>query len=475
LLTYEFPRDGRYALQVRDTTYGGNASWTYVLQATAGPVATSIHPLAVVAGGNAELHAQGPNLDPTETITLNVPAIAEEGPALFALPTAKGNTPAAPLVVTRHPLTLESDDAPAEGPSVRVVTLPAAICGRLGAANDLDAFRFEARKGQAFVFEVVARRAGASTDPLLRILNDRDDVLTEADDSPGLGKDARLEWSAPADGTFAVQIADLHSRGGDGFGYAIEAALATPDFTISCDPDKLNVGPAGRVPLFVQISRRGGFDGPVKVTLNGLPEGVSATALTIPTAMSQGLIVVSAAPGAKATAALLGLTGEGESTAGPITRNVSPRQEIYMPGGGRSTYPVETLALGVTDPSDVSVEASPATIVLKPGGTAEIDVTVTRKPGYDKGVNLAIPLQHLGGTHANPLPSGVTVREAGSKTLLGPTETKGKIILEARADASPIENIPICVMGHVSINFVVKTAYASGPISLSVAKSGSAE
>ncbi len=106
---------------------------------------------------------------------------------------------------------------------------------------------------------------------------------------------------------------------------------------------------------------------------------------------------------------------------------------------------------------------------MAPGGTATIDVTVTRREGFEQGVNLAILLQHLGGIHANPLPPGVKVRESGSKTLLSPKETRGKIILEADANAAPIENVPICVMGHVSINFVVKTAYASAPIAISVA------
>ena len=85
----------------------------------------------------------------------------------------------------------------------------------------------------------------------------------------------------------------------------------------------------------------------------------------------------------------------------------------------------------MTDPSDITVEASPREVVLAPGESTTLDVTVTRNPRYEQGVNLAILLQHLGGIHGNPLPPGVTVKEAGGKTLLGPKETKGKIILEA--------------------------------------------
>ena len=76
-------------------------------------------------------------------------------------------------------------------------------------------------------------------------------------------------------------------------------------------------------------------------------------------------------------------------------------------------------------------------------------------------------LQHLGSVHENPLPTGVTVKEAGSKTLLGPKETKGKIIIEAAASAGHAIK-PITIMGHVSINFVVKTAYCSRPILITV-------
>jgi hypothetical protein len=214
--------------------------------------------------------------------------------------------------------------------------------------------------------------------------------------------------------------------------------------------------------------------GPVTIELEGLPPGVTASPLTIPPGMTQGVVVVSAGPDARPAAALLTTRGRAQADGRELVRRAGPKQEIYLPGGGRGMYPVNTLALAVTDPSDVTVEARPSEIVLEPGKTATIDVTVTRHGGYDKGVNLAILLGHLGGTFANPLPPGVVVREAGSKTLLGPKETAGKIVLEAKPDAPPSEKVPIAVMGHVSINFVVKTAYASAPILVTVPSKGGA-
>src|SRR5205823_6076482 len=107
LLSYEFREAGTYRIQVRDTTYAGNPNWTYVLQATAGPYATSVLPLAVRPGERAELHASGFNFDKAQSIALDVPSDTRLGPASFPLPTAQGPTLPVPLVVTDLPLAVE--------------------------------------------------------------------------------------------------------------------------------------------------------------------------------------------------------------------------------------------------------------------------------------------------------------------------------------------------------------------------------
>src|SRR5262249_23020490 len=93
--------------------------------------------------------------------------------------------------------------------------------------------------------------------------------------------------------------------------------------------------------------------------------------------------------------------------------------------------------------------------------------TIHRRADYNKGVSLDILLQHLGGVFANPLPPGVTMVASKSKTLLG-TGNKGHIVLQAAPNAAPIEEVPICVLAHVSINFVVKVSYSSPALLLSV-------
>ncbi len=464
LLIYTFKKAGTYRLQIRDTNYAGNANWTYVAQLTSSPFATAVFPTAINPGKPAQFTGTGANFDAKKPLSLDAPASTPTGISHFALKTDRGPTQAFPLVVTDLPIVKEVGDTPAEIDRAQLVSLPAAICGQLLERNDVDCYKFEAKKGQIYAFEVVARRARSAADPTLRIIDAKGNQIQEIDDSPGLGKDLRVEWTAPSDGVFGLRVFDLHNRGGAEFGYALLAQPAKPDFVAVCDPDKINIGPGSRTPMFVKVTRRAGFTGAVTASFANLPPGVSASPLTIPPGMTQGEIVVSATSDAKPLGTFVTLHARGEG----IDSNIAPNQEIYLPGGGRGLYPVSTCALAVTKPSDILVDARPSEIILKPGETATIDVTVMRQNGYAGGVNLAVNLSHLGQVYASPLPTGVTLKDAGSKTLLGPKDTVGKIVLQAAPDAPACDKVPIAVMGHVSINFVVKTAYSSGPILITI-------
>ena len=83
--------------------------------------------------------------------------------------------------------------------------------------------------------------------------------------------------------------------------------------------------------------------------------------------MTQGVLIVGADSDAQRVAEMVTLKAEGSTPDGPLIRRVSPEQEIYVPGGGRAVLEVKTLALAVTDPSDIMVEARPAAITTNRG------------------------------------------------------------------------------------------------------------
>jgi hypothetical protein len=349
--------------------------------------------------------------------------------------------------------------------------MPCGVSGRIAAANESDRFTFRASKGQAYVFEIEARRVASSLDPFLSVQDAAGKEVASNDDSDG--KDSRLEWTAPADGEYALSVRDLNGRGGPEYVYRLVARPAKPDFSVRVDGDKAQIGPGGGTAWYVKVTRREGFTGEVALAIRGLPEGVTAICPVIPPTMTEGCILLTASPDAKVAAVPVTVVAtaslpDAAGTAVPTTRTATPIQEIYTPGGGRGLYPVSLQVVSITDPQDITLSATPAKVSLTPGGTARIDVTVKRREGFNKGVTLDLLLQHLGTVYGNPLPPGVTIDEGASKTLLGESETAGHLVLRAAADAKPVTDLPIGVLGQVSINFVVKVSYAT-PISLTVA------
>jgi hypothetical protein len=405
---------------------------------------------------------------------LNVP----KEPGLHAVQVDVGGVRANPSAFFVSPLPPVEEKEPNDTPDQATrFTVPNILNGRIGVRRDLDHYRFTGAKGKAIRFEVQARRFGtvlqSGLDSMLEVLTPQGKMLASNDDA--FGKDASLVFTPPANGEYVLRIRDLNSKGGDTFVYAIEADWALPDFTLRCDPDKAMIGPGASTAWYVHVTRQNGFTGPVKVDVKDLPKGVSASPLTIPPEMTQGVIVLTATTDVPRDAAVVQVIGSGEVVRDgkpqAVTRLATPNQEIYVPGGGRGRFNVHLQAVAVTDPSDIlQVDVQPKTLTLKPGEEVRLNVTIQRRADYQKDVTLSVLLSHLGGVFGNPLPPGVTVVDGKSKTALRGGSCQGHIVLKAAANAAPIEKVPITVLAHVSINFVVKVSYASPPLLVTVKK-----
>lgn len=469
LLTYKIPKDGNYVLQIRDAKYDGDPRWVYAVRITDRPFISHLFPMAGNPGKVVEVEPVGSARLAQPKIQLKAP----DKPGLheMQLVAAGRSTNPVPFYVTELPCITETEPNDTIAAANRV-TVPCAINGRIGTRRDMDHFIFKAAKGKALKLEVKARRFNtefrSSLDSFLEVLSPTGAVLASNDDETG--KDAGLVFTPQADGDVIVRLRDLNSKGGDTAVYCLEISEAKPDFTLRVDPGKAMIGPGSSIPWYVLVTRTNGFAGPIDVTIDGLPAGVTCTALTIPPTMTQGLMVLTAAPGAKVAATPVRVIGKAKIGDATIERIAALSEEVYLPGGGRGRIDAVMPAVAVTEPSDIlRVDVTPKEISLKPGEEVKLDVTITRRPDYDKSVSLDVMLRHLGSIYGNPLPPGVTIDDNKSKTLIG-TGNQGHIILKAAANAAPIDNVPISVLAHVSINFVVKISYSSPVIPLSVRK-----
>jgi len=486
MLAYIITKTGAYYLQVRESTYDGDQRWVYAIAATNRPYVSHVFPMAGNPGKTIDVEPIGSARAIRDKFKLLVPdAFGVQQIQLGFDPLTPDPSPAegrggklnpASFIVSNLPqfVEVEPNDEPAKA---NRVTIPAGVNGRIGKKRDADHYVFAATKGKPIRMELKARRFGtllnSSLHGILEVITPKGDLVASNDTTHG--QEASLVFSPAADADFILRVRDLNSKGSESSVYFVEMDWATPDFTVRCDPDKTMIGPGSSTSWYVHVNRVNGFAGPVDVTIKGLPKEVTASPLTIPPTMTQGVIVLAAAANAGLNAANVEIVGTAKAMIDgkeqTLVRGVTPNQEIYLPGGGRGRFDVNLQTVAVTSPSDIrKVLVSANNVTLKPGQEVKINVTIERSPEYDKGgVFLDVLLQHLGAVIGNPLPPGVTVVLAKSKTLLG-NASKGHIVLKADASAAPVDNVPICVIANVSINFVVKIHYASEPILVSVKK-----
>ncbi|MFO0966859.1 MAG: PPC domain-containing protein [Gemmataceae bacterium] len=475
MLSYTIPKAGVYYIQVRESTYDGDPRWVYALLATNRPYASHVYPFAGNPGKKIQVEPIGSAAKVSKKIDLVVPD--RLGLTQARLPVGKEETNPVTFLVNNLPPVFEQEPNDTPEQATRV-TLPAGINGRIDKRRDMDHFVFAAKKGQAVQFELKARRFGtllnSSLHGVLEVMDRKGAILALSDVSHG--QEAKINFNPAADGDYVLRVRDLNSKGGESFVYHIEADFARPDFTLRCDPDKAMIGPGSSTAWYVHVVRENGFAGPVAVEVKGLPKDVVASPLTIPATMTQGLIVITAQPSAVAKTVTnvevigTGAVKDGAGKETVLTHRAVSNQEVYSPGGGRARFDVDLQTVGVTEPSDIlRVGVSTTEIVLKPGEEVKIDVEILRRADYDKSISLDVILQHLGSKIGDPLPPGVQIVAGKSKTLLG-TASKGFITLKADAGAAPIERVPVSVLCHVSINFVVKVSYSSPVIWVSVRK-----
>ena len=117
------------------------------------------------------------------------------------------------------------------------------------------------------------------------------------DGGPGYGKDSRVTFTAPADGTYYARVADVRNQGGDDFAYRFTIREPVPDFLISAAPVNPNIPEGSKIPVEVTVLRQEGFEGPVEVEFDGLPEQLMATKGVIPAGERSVTLLLSLKPG----------------------------------------------------------------------------------------------------------------------------------------------------------------------------------
>jgi hypothetical protein len=468
---FTLSEDGRYCLEVRDARYAGSGRYVYCVELASRPYAHATFPLSVQSGTTTAAVAIGHGLGESTDVELRGTTDAEPGIVRQRLQTGAGETNPVSIIVSEHP------QAVADGKNISMqaahpLTFPVGINGRFPADDGVHYYSFDAKKGDACLFEVTAQRLGLPLDCVLEVYGSDGKLQKESDDYLQ-SKDTKFYWNAPADGQFFLSVRDLHGRGGERFLYHLSADRSGPDFELGGEYYYAQLAPGTNMIWFAKLNRINAFNGPVEIIVEGLPEGVEAVPVTIPEGMIDGAIILKCAADAKINASLVRVSGraiiaDANGTSREVVRRGRVMCEQQSSGGGQARWPISTQIVGVTKPLDLlKVEALPNEVTLKPGEKQEITVRIERQDGFTDPVTLAMSFDYFTSKFGEQLPPGVTVGTASKLRLVGKI-LEGTVILEASDKALTVEKLPIAVLARVSITFSITTNYASNPIHLTV-------
>ena len=264
------------------------------------------------------------------------------------------------------------------------------------------------------------------------------------DGGPGYGKDSHVTFAAPADGTYYAKIADVRGLGGDDFSYRLTIREPVPDYLVAATPTNPNIPEGSASAVQVSAFRTEGFEGPIDVEFDGLPEGIQGTHGTIQSGEDSVTLILSHKPGTKlpdnwARYRILAHAQIGNEAA------------LRVANGGDYLK-----LISLMPKPDVKVFVKTPVVTLPAGGEAKITLAVQRDNGFKGRV-----LFRLG-----DLPFGVRPVNVGlNGIMIAENETERTFTLDSRPWVKAGTR-PIYAIGLVEA--LVQTEHPSVPISLQI-------
>jgi len=312
MVLFTAPSAGTYMVRVfafpltPNSTIGfaGADNFVYRLTLTTGPFLDHAFPDLESKGQSPLVHFGGWNFSASEPpIALTDVSVLDPGsPEQLQVTRPQSENF---VVLPKGPVVAMVAGNAASAKQPQEIPIPVMIGGKIESPKDADVFRFQATKGNAILFDVISRSRGYAMDPFLQVRDATGKVLGEADDT-NKKRDCQLAFVPPADGAYDLLVRDLHHDGGERYIYQVHARLREPDFELKMAGGVYVLKSKEMVEIRMDVIRKHGFAEEISVSVEGLPEGVSAKPLK------------SLAKGTSATKLKLFIQGESKSFSGPI-------------------------------------------------------------------------------------------------------------------------------------------------------------
>ncbi len=395
------PADGKYTIQIRESSYAGSANSHYRCHIGSYP-----RPLAVVpAGGKPGQKVTVKFLgDVSGEFAREVDLPADAGPEFAVF--AQDDRGISPSGNRFRVVDLENSIEQEPNESIQQATkaaAPVAFNGVLSSKTDADFFGFTATKGQTLDLHVWARRLRSELDPVLILYNAQGGAIASNDDTGG--PDSFIRFAVPADGEYFLEVRDHLHRGGDAYHYRIEVAplvaesiLGVNEFVQYVEP-KIAIPQGNRFPLIINANRIA-FGGALDFKGLNLPAGVTVESFGMAADTNLAQLILAAAPDAPPAGKFSQIAG---TLAEPNNPN-PPKGEVRLPTvlvRGRNQIPFWTesnysLAMAVTQKVPFTLEIVEPKVPLVQGGQMSLKVVAKREGEFKAPIKIELILNPNG-------------------------------------------------------------------------------
>jgi hypothetical protein len=443
LIDFVAPADGEFLIEVHDLSYRGG--FPYRLLISDQPYVENIFPRAVEIGKPTELIAFGHNFGtagqpsswriddrPLEEYRFSItPPGTQEAIGFYrfiehptdhtVLPTAAtctldGFQVRVPIgEASRPPVTLMCVDSPAtveqepndsqEQP--QAIVAPLTLSGRFDRPRDADWFEVTPTEAGRYEIQAYSERIAGQADPFVVVVDDKGNRISEIDDSgvrfnafDGHLRDPVGSVDLQAGRKYRLMVQDRYGRGGARYQYVLTLHRSKPDFYVAAihganpGPSGINVGRGGATWLDLIIHREDGYGEPISVAAQGLPPGLHAAEVKIPSDMRAVFVIWADAdaPSFTGPIKLIATGTRGDTT---FSREVRPYTRVWTDANMGSSRPTRELATAVVEKAPYGLRAEPENAAIEMNSKLSLKIMADRHwpemQGAIKVIGLGLP------------------------------------------------------------------------------------
>ncbi len=469
------PRAGKYIIEVRESSFGGNERCQYRLHVGDFP-----RPLAVVpSGGRPGEKIEATIMDASgetwkESIQLPIaPGTFEFISQHDGKVAPSGNRLRVVDIVNTNEVEPDTDPA-----TLTAVDTPAALNGILQTTGDVDWFKIKGKKDQQLDFTVYGRRILRSPlDSWLEIHKVGGGRLAANDDAGG--PDSVQAFKFPEDGEYLVAVRDQLNEGSPFHAYRIEIAPAQKSLDLTIDElerytsQVLEIPQGSRMAVLLRANRKN-FGGDLGLRMEQAPAGTELVTASLTANQSFIPMLIRAAADAPVDGSLTALIGQTLPDGAGVQGGLSQRTMLVRGQNNVDMWGHDSnrMAIAVTKAAPFDIEIVQPQVPLVTNGSSTLVVKAKRKEGFKEPIRLRV-LYSPGGVSA----SGSTEIPGDKDQVEIPITANGKpafgqypITVLARAKST---NANIWLASEF-VNLEVADSYFDFKFSKAVAELGSA-